>query len=455
MLSDGEMSYLYDGFGRLEQVTKADGSFQKNHYNAEGLRAEMEENGQLVKFLYNENREAVAEEESDGNVIRYIRRLGLISSDSEKAKTYYHYVSDEQGSITHVINGEEKESGELPQEDVQSRVLNHYEYDAFGNTVSCEEQVHNRFRYTGEQYDPLTGQYYLRARYYNPVIARFTQEDTYYGDGLNLYTYCQNNPILNHDPTGHGTKENSPYSRKEQQYIDAGADPDTARLAAECYPDAKSKQDLYNKYKKQGYSAQDAKKLANREIIHGEEATKKYIKDNNVKKSGPDYTATSPRDNVNTDWRTQERLNAQRNAGAGKGNESGNKSGKYSILSYEDAENIAFDAIHGPNNADAVVLGKYGDGGPTAYTSIAKDMDAQYFQLDNWDELSARYSEDELWKINEKFLDIQTSSGREIYLSHNPEDYLGKEQFYSRELQYLLDNGYKFVDEGGIWHAVR
>lgn len=317
-------------------MTKADGSFQKNHYDAEGLRAEMEENGQLVKFLYNEDREAVAEEESDGNVIRYIRGLGLISSDSEKAKTYYHYVSDEQGSITHVINGEEKESGELPQEDVQSRVLNHYEYDAFGNTIRCEEQVHNRFHYTGEQYDPLTGQYSLRARYYNPVIAGFTQEDTYYGDGLNLYTYCQNNPILYHDPTGHGTKENSPYSRNEQQYIDVGADPDTARLVAQCYPDAKSKQDLYNKYKKQGYSAQDAKKLANREIIHGEEATKKYIKDNNVKKSDPDYTATSPRDNVNTDWRTQERLNAQRNAGAGKGNESGNKSGTPSGF-YQDA----------------------------------------------------------------------------------------------------------------------
>lgn len=110
-----------------------------------------------------------------------------------------------------------------------------------------------------------------------------------------------------------------------------GADPDTARLVAQCYPDAKSKQDLYNKYKKQGYSAQDAKKLANREIIHGEEATKKYIKDNNVKKSDPDYTATSPRDNVNTDWRTQERLNAQRNAGAGKGNESGNKSGRETV----------------------------------------------------------------------------------------------------------------------------
>ena len=317
MLSDGEVSYLYDGFGRLEQVTKADGSFQKNHYDAEGLRAEMEENGQLVKFLYNEDREAVAEEESDGNVIRYIRGLGLVSSDSEKAKTYYHYASDEQGSITHVINGEDKESGELPQENVQPQVLNHYEYDAFGNTVNCEEQVHNRFRYTGEQYDPLTGQYYLRVRYYNPVIARFTQEDTYYGDGLNIYTYCRNNLILNHDPTGHGTKENSPYSRKEQQYIDAGADPDTAKLATQCYPDAKSKQDLYNKYKSQGYNATDAKKLANYEIVHGEERAKNYAA-NNVKKSGPDYTATSPRENPNTDWRTQNRFNAQKKAGAGK-----------------------------------------------------------------------------------------------------------------------------------------
>lgn len=163
----------------------------------------------------------------------------------------------------------------------------------------------------------MTGQYYLRARYYNPVIARFTQEDTYYGDGLNLYTYCRNNPILNHDPTGHGTKENSPYSRKEQQYIDAGADPDTAKLETQCYPDAKSKQDLYNKCKSQGYNATDAKKLANYEIVHGEERAKNYAA-NNVKQSGPDYTPTSPRDNVNTDWRTQNRLNAQKKAGAGK-----------------------------------------------------------------------------------------------------------------------------------------
>ena len=186
----------------------------------------------------------------------------------------------------------------------------------------------------------MTGQYYLRARYYNPVIARFTQEDTYYGDGLNLYTYCRNNPILNHDPTGHGTKENSPYSRKEQQYIDAGADPDTARLAAQCYPDAKSKQDLYNKYKSQGYNATDAKKLANYEIVHGKERAKNYAA-NNVKKSGPDYTPTSPRDNVNTDWRTQNRLNEQKKAGAGKTSYGKSSSNCTELVPYYPANNGA------------------------------------------------------------------------------------------------------------------
>ena len=63
----------------------------------------MEENGRLVQFLYNEDREVVAEKDCSGNIIRYIRGLGLISSDSENAKTYYHYVSDEQGACFRII----------------------------------------------------------------------------------------------------------------------------------------------------------------------------------------------------------------------------------------------------------------------------------------------------------------------------------------------------------------
>ena len=54
-----------------------------------------------------------------------------------------------------------------------------------------------------EQYDQVTQQYYLRARYYNPLVGRFTQEDVYRGDGLNLYAYCGNNPVMYVDPSGY------------------------------------------------------------------------------------------------------------------------------------------------------------------------------------------------------------------------------------------------------------
>ena len=66
--------------------------------------------------------------------------------------------------------------------------------------------------------DAVTGQYYLRARFYNPVIARFLSEDTYYGDGLNLYAYCHNNPVGYVDPSGHICEEkyNAVKSLREQ-----------------------------------------------------------------------------------------------------------------------------------------------------------------------------------------------------------------------------------------------
>lgn len=35
------------------------------------------------------------------------------------------------------------------------------------------------------------------------MVGRFLQEDTYRGDGLNLYAYCANNPVSYFDPSGH------------------------------------------------------------------------------------------------------------------------------------------------------------------------------------------------------------------------------------------------------------
>ena len=96
------------------------------------------------------------------------------------------------GSCTHIVD--------------DRKILNQYEYDAWGNVVNQKETVKNRFKFNGQQLDPITQQYYLRARFYNPVIARFTQEDTYRGDGLNLYSYCANNPVYYVDPSGNACK---------------------------------------------------------------------------------------------------------------------------------------------------------------------------------------------------------------------------------------------------------
>ena len=130
-------------------------------------------------------------EEDAGGLNRLIRATELIAANSsaDSARTYYHYASDEMGSTTHIT-------------DEDGKVLNRYAYDAFGNLTEQVETIPNRFKFTGQQLDPVTQQYYLRARFYNPVIARFTQEDTYRGDGLNLYAYCANNPVQYADPTG-------------------------------------------------------------------------------------------------------------------------------------------------------------------------------------------------------------------------------------------------------------
>ena len=103
-----------------------------------------------------------------------------------------------------------------------------YRYDAFGTLTNIQslnedgvlakaETALSRFLYAGEQYDAVTGLYYLRARQYDTVAGRFTQEDTYLGDGRNLYVYVSNNPLKYVDPSGR--EKSGGYDNSEEYVI--------------------------------------------------------------------------------------------------------------------------------------------------------------------------------------------------------------------------------------------
>ena len=175
-------------------MTMPDGKHLENRYDAEYLRAGTVENGTVTTFSYH-NGELLAESSPEGDTIsRYIPGYGVAAGWNREKSGYHYYHLDEQNSTAYITGS----SGEIK---------NRYEYDAFGVLQNSREEFHNRILYTGQQYDQTSGQYYLRARFYNPVIGRFVQEDVYRGDGLNLYAYCKNNPVVYYDPSGYGEEK--------------------------------------------------------------------------------------------------------------------------------------------------------------------------------------------------------------------------------------------------------
>ncbi len=86
------------------------------------------------------------------------------------------------------------------------------------------------------------------------------------------------------------------------------------------------------------------------------------------------------------------------------------------------------------------------------YTKVAAHYRATYFKLDNWRQITKNLDNDEIWKINEAFLDQQIRAGKQIILSHDPSKATG---FFLKEVSYLEDAGFKFIKDGWVWKAVQ
>jgi RHS repeat-associated protein len=102
---------------------------------------------------------------------------------------YYWYENDHQGTPQKII----ATSGSV----VWAAVA----LDSFGNVQIQAANIVNNLRMPGQYYDEETGLHYNWHRYYDPAIGRYLQTDPI-GDGLNLYAYCNNDPVNFMDPMG-------------------------------------------------------------------------------------------------------------------------------------------------------------------------------------------------------------------------------------------------------------
>ena len=185
-------------------------------YNYQGIRTKkIINNEEEINYYLNGNK-IIGERKinkTTGNIIeelRYYYDIGGVCGIEYKKDNetyYYNLIKDTLGNISKVM--------------YRGKVIGEYSYDAWGNvsTIIHEDTNPNEvdrkivginpYRYKGYYIDIETGLYYCNARYYDPKIYQWIQRDNieYLDneslDGLNLYLYCNNDPVNLSDPEGH------------------------------------------------------------------------------------------------------------------------------------------------------------------------------------------------------------------------------------------------------------
>ena len=136
---------------------------------------------------------------------------GFRYQQSGQSESWYSYVFNAQGDVIGIV-------------DTSGAYVAKYSYDAWGKPVAITDgsgtdvsanASHianiNPIRYRGYYFDKETGLYYLQTRYYDPVVGRFINADTFVkaptGGVLstNMFAYCLNSPVNNYDVMGKWT----------------------------------------------------------------------------------------------------------------------------------------------------------------------------------------------------------------------------------------------------------
>ncbi|MEW6574484.1 MAG: RHS repeat-associated core domain-containing protein [Bacillota bacterium] len=190
-------AYTYDARNRL--VSTGDLSYI---YDAENNRIGVIEGVYRTDYVINPHAplsQVLVKTGAEGNQIYYIYGLGLIAQEENGAYRTYHY--DLRGSTVALT-------------DENGAVTDRFWYGPYGELVHQTGSTSTPFLYNGRDgvMTDENGLLYMRARYYNPEVRRFVNQDALLGDisdgqSMNRYAYVEGNPVKYVDPMGLWTKE--------------------------------------------------------------------------------------------------------------------------------------------------------------------------------------------------------------------------------------------------------
>jgi RHS repeat-associated protein len=179
-----ETNFLYDGEG--QRLTKTDALGSTTYYLSPMLEISL--SSDLV-FSWHKN---------------YYSGGRLVAVRSDQGLRYLH--QDHLGSTVMVTSS-------------QGNVEAEQSYHPYGAARLTDGSLPTERQYTGQVSDQTeTGLYYYNARYYNPLLAKFTQADTA-NDSLNRYSYVANNPLIYVDPSGMTIKPPSAMQKQLQAQV--------------------------------------------------------------------------------------------------------------------------------------------------------------------------------------------------------------------------------------------
>jgi RHS repeat-associated protein len=189
LLNDGESDYTYDSANRLVAVTKGE-TISQYTYNGLGDRIQQIVNGVTTDYVLDINTGLTQVLQDGTNTYLYgINRVAQSTAEQSK-----FFLADALGSVRNLT-------------DSAGIVTLTQSYTPFGEILESFGEDSTDYAFTGEMFDPNTGLVFLRARYYQPSVGRFTSRDVWDGNNqmpmsYNSWLYVNGNPIRYTDPQG-------------------------------------------------------------------------------------------------------------------------------------------------------------------------------------------------------------------------------------------------------------